>query len=274
MAQRSRVTHVDAVAVVCCVILALLTLGAAERAGRRLALEQACLSNVEVLTDAWLTYADEHDGELVSSYPSAHSGWVRQAQISEVVPTLEQKLAAIREGDLFSYVGDLNVYHCPADQRLNDPNQMAFGSFSIAGGANGMYWPGYVRATQYAEIENPSAKYIFVEEADPRGENIGAWEMNLDPLEWVDPLAMWHEESSTLGFADGHGDVHGWHDQSLIDLSYMAMYEPSAFGFSMTPPTDETRDIEFMRDGFPCRSPETDDDDGRGSFSIAGTTGR
>jgi hypothetical protein len=256
MGQKTRVTRADAVVIGGCVVLGLLTLGAVGEAGRRLALEQACLSHVEVLTQAWLTYADDHEGELVRAYSARSSGWVWQAQISEVVPPLEKKLEAIKNGSLFRYVGDLNVYHCPADTRLNDPNQLAFCSFSIAGGANGPDGNGYkyVAATHYADIDNPSTKYIFVEESDPRGENLGAWEMNLNPLYWVDPLALWHEESTTLGFADGHGDVHGWHDQSLIDYGSKAIHEPTTFLFQMTSPPGETRDIGFMRDGFPCKT--------------------
>jgi len=260
MAQRNRVTRAEAVVTGCCVVLALLTLGAVGKAGRRQALEQACLSNVEVLAQAWLTYAQEHNGELVSAYPADSTGWVWQAKMSPwspVQPPLEQKLAAIRKGSLFSYVGDLNVYHCPADPRLNDPNQLAFGSFSIAGGANGRdgFGHNYVEVKRYSEIENPSAKYIFVEESDPRGENLGCWEMYFNPSRWQDSLAMWHEQSTTLGFADGHGDVHRWHDEGLIEHSYNAMHKPASFSFAgWGPPPRETGDIEFMRDGFPCKS--------------------
>jgi hypothetical protein len=260
MAQRSRITRVEAVVIGCCVVLALLTLGAVGNAGRRLALEQVCLSNVEVLTQAWLTYANDHNGALVNAFPTGSTGWVWQAKIpwySPVMPPLEQKLEAIRKGSLFGYVGDLNVYHCPADPRLSDPNQRAFGSFSIAGGANGQDGGGhnYVEARRYADIANPSAKYILVEEPDPRGENFGCWEMHFNSLYWRDAPAMWHEESTTLGFADGHGDVHRWHDRSLIDYSYQESHGPAeAFPFKMTPPAGETRDIEFMRDGFPCKA--------------------
>lgn len=256
MAQRIRVTRVDAVVTGCCVVLALLTLGVVGEAGRRLALEQACLSNVEVLTQGWLTYADDHNGQLVPAFPTDFTGWVLQAQFS-AVPALEPKLNAIRNGSLFSYVGDLNVYHCPADPRLSDPTQLAFGSFSIAGGANGRdgFGHNYVEAKRYDEILTPSAKYIFLEEPDPRGQNLGCWEMHFNPLFWRDAPAMWHKESTTMGFADGHGDVHGWHDQSLLDYSNKEMHETTVpFPFKMTPPTEEYRDIEFMRDGFPCKS--------------------
>jgi len=252
MRGKNKMMRADVIVIVCCVVLALLTVGMIGRTTRGLALELTCVSNVEVLTDAWLTYADEHDGALVGGI-----GWAGNPRTSPAVPTLEKKLETIRKGLLFPYVGDLNVYHCPADQRLNDPNRLAFGSFSIAGGANGQDEPeayGYNPAKKYAEIPDPSAKYVFVEEADPRGYNVGAWQMFFNPLKWSDPLAMWHEESTTLGFADGRVEIHRWHDRSLIDWCHKAMYEPEAFTFGMTPSPQEGEDIEYMGDRFPCKS--------------------
>ncbi|NLT77816.1 MAG: hypothetical protein GXX98_14945, partial [Planctomycetes bacterium] len=71
---------------------------------------------------------------------------------------------------------------------------------------------------------------------------------------WVDPLAMWHPERTTLGFADGHAETHPWQNRSLIEWCHRAMYESGQFAFSMTPPADEQEDIEYMAAGFPCKS--------------------
>ena len=160
----------------------------------------------------------------------------------------------IRRGLLFPYVGDLNAYHCPADQTLNDPNYPVFRTYSIPGGANGESWAGYTKAKVYSDLERPATRYIFVEDFDPRGGNIGSWQMNPGLKTWVDPLAMWHEESTTLGFADGHGEVHRWHDESFIDWCDRAMDPSRPFSFMMTPPADEQRDVEYMAAGFPYKS--------------------
>jgi len=48
--------------------------------------------------------------------------------------------------------------------------------------------------------------------------------------------------------------MHRWHDRSFIEWSQEAMYEPTTFAFDMTPPPDEQADLEFLAQGFPCKS--------------------
>jgi len=254
MRHRWKMTGADLTVTIGCVVLALLTLGAAGESARRLAQELVCLGNAEVLTEAWLAYADDNDGELVGGSTGTHAGRMSWVDMPAVADTLDQKLEAIRQGALFPYVNDLNAYHCPADQRLNGPNGPGFRTYSIPGGANGDNWAEYNNATVYSDLEHPATRYIFVEEADPRGFNIGSWQMYPGSRQWVDPLAIWHEESTTLGFADGHAETHRWHDQSLIDWCYQAMYAPSQFAFYMVPPPDEQQDIAYMAQGFPYKS--------------------
>jgi prepilin-type processing-associated H-X9-DG protein len=67
-------------------------------------------------------------------------------------------------------------------------------------------------------------------------------------------LAMWHAESTTLGFADGHAEVHRWHDQSLIEWCEKAMDMSKPFAFIMVPPEDEQTDVTYMAEHFPYES--------------------
>ena len=249
MEQRRKLTGADLIVTASCVVLALLTLGAAGESARRLAQELVCLGNQEVLTGAWRAYADDNDGQLVGGFTDPGQ-WVDRTQESRSV---DLQFDAIRRGLLFAYVGDLNAYHCPADRALNDPNHPVFRTYSIAGGANGEDWAQYNKAKVYSDLENPATRYIFVEVSSPRGYNIGSWQMHPGLKTWVDPLAMWHEEATTLGFADGHAEIRRWHDQSLIEWCRKAM-ERQGFTFNMTPPADEQEDVEYMAQGFPYKS--------------------
>ena len=127
--------------------------------------------------------------------------------------------------------------------------QTVFRSYSIAGGANGEALAddksSYVRAEKYSQIVRPATKYIFVEEADPTTWKKGSWVMDVKNKTWVDPLAVWHSRNrSTLGYADGHAELHAWVDSSTIEMSQKQL--------SQSPiPYGQGEDAQFMAGGFP-----------------------
>jgi prepilin-type N-terminal cleavage/methylation domain-containing protein/prepilin-type processing-associated H-X9-DG protein len=225
-----------------------------------------CVSNTKALTLGWLLYKDDWDGKLVPGHTGIRTdtevGWVNQLQWVDEPPALNSpwslKKDAIKRGLLAKYVaGEVDIYRCPADRRHESSSlPVAFRTFSIAGGAhgeNGSGW-GYNRCTLYTQIKHPTTKYVFVEEMDTRGLNMGSWQMNPKNRTWTDPLAMWHNKKSTIGFADGHAEMHTWEDKSFIDWNLRFMNEPTYQGFGMTPPADERKDIDYMTEGFPYRS--------------------
>jgi prepilin-type N-terminal cleavage/methylation domain-containing protein len=228
------------------------TLRLARDQGRRI----HCLANIRTLTLAWLMYKDVNDDKLVRGHTGVAwqpDDWAHSAQSTL---SLEEKLEAIRDGALYRYTGkSVEVYHCPADRRLKNPTLFCYRSFSIANGANGEDWPGdHVPVRRYSNISEPSTKYIFVEDIDPRGDNVGSWQIHFTPQQWIDPLAMWHNRCSTLGYADGHSEMHKWHDKSFIDWCRKAMDNAPDFDFFMTPSAAEREDYKFMAKGFPCKS--------------------
>ena len=211
-----------------------------------------CVANLKTLSLAWFMYKDENDDTLVGGHTGTRGSgtWV----LAPSGNSIEDKKEAIRQGSLFPYVNDtVDVYRCPADMRIKDPSQYAFRSFSIAGGANGEGWSGSEQAIKYSDIKRPASKYVFLEDIDPRGYNTGSWVMAFPPS-WVDPLAMWHNERGTMGFADGHSEMHRWKDKSFIDWCQQAMYQPTTFTFYMSPPADEVEDITYMANGYPSKS--------------------
>lgn len=169
-----------------------------------LAREQArgvhCVHNLRTLTLAWLMYKDDNDDKLVCAMPGGKPtegypiGWVQGPSGSNPDP-IERRKEGIRRGLLFSYAGkNVDVYRCPSDRRKLVPGQQAFRSYSLVGGVNGEVWLDYFTQVKlYSEIKAPATKVIFVEEADPRGWNVGSWMMDTTNLSaWVDPFAIWH----------------------------------------------------------------------------------
>lgn len=221
------------------------------RAARDQAKRMHCVSNCRTLSTGWLMYAEENDGKIVDGHTNTGQSWVDRADASM---TIEQKKQTIRDGLLYNYVGkEINVYRCPADTRLIDSGMMTFRSFSIAGGANGeSNMNSTVKATNLMDIKRPAEKYVFLEDIDPRGYNIGSWIMRFNPIGWIDPLAMWHNERSTIGFADGHAEMHQWQNKSFIEWAKKAMHSTENWpGFNMQHPSDELEDVRYMAKGYP-----------------------
>jgi prepilin-type N-terminal cleavage/methylation domain-containing protein/prepilin-type processing-associated H-X9-DG protein len=207
-----------------------------------------CTSNTRTLSLAWLMYKDANDDRLIGGSVGG-GNWVDAP--SSATADLDEKKAAAMRGRLFTYVGkSVGVYHCPADRRKQGPSA-AFITFSIVGGANGEAWNNqFTIARKYAEIKSPAQKYMFVEEMDTRGYNEGSWAMNVRDKSWVDPLAMWHNKRTTLGYCDGHAEMHKWVEPSTVTWASKAMDNPNFSFPTTTPPPGETRDINFMSEGY------------------------
>lgn len=225
----------------------------------RLARDQAkallCVANLRNLSIAWLTYAQDHNGKLVDGHIPRNNNlprvyWVLAPQgvsgnyTGDNRPGLvEDKLRGIERGLLYPYVKTVKVYHCPGDARINIPDQKAYRSYSVAGGMNGEAGAfGAEPHKLYLHIKSPAQKYVFIEESDDRGWNMGSWVINPhNPDRWVDPLAIWHNDRSTLGFADGHAEKHQWLDERTI-----IMAEEQNFG--ETHPGSP--DVRYMHQGY------------------------
>ncbi|MHC4083812.1 MAG: type II secretion system protein [Planctomycetota bacterium] len=220
----------------------------------RLAHDQAagliCVNNLKQLSMAWFTYTVDNDGELMgghrfrgnafnnkNSFPDGF--WINPPHdknlnyTGDPIPSnYEDKLTGIKNGTIYPYVKTVDVFHCPFDARIDIPEQRAHDSYSVAGGMNGE--PAYsgsngktrpdLVAEVYDEIRHPAKKYVFVEETDDRGWNMGSWIMNYNNGTWIDPLAGWHNERSTLGFADGHAEKHRWQDDRTIEMNEKQLF--------------------------------------------------
>lgn len=96
----------------------------------------------------------------------------------------------------------------------------------------------YVAYTKISEINSSGSKYIFVEETDPRGRNVGAWEFNPKTPAMVDAIAVLHINAGILGFADGHGEKHKWVEKETIDMA-------KSGSFNLT--NVNNRDLQYLR---------------------------
>jgi prepilin-type N-terminal cleavage/methylation domain-containing protein/prepilin-type processing-associated H-X9-DG protein len=251
-------TLIELLVVIAIVALLLSVIIPAIRKAKEVAAAAVCLANEGQMIKAWLLYAGDYDAEVADGDASDNltrpgfeqatiNGsnvwywcWVGRAmgpQNQDVNKTLDDKIRGFQAGSLWSYLQAPKVYNCPVDKRYikpapnknnvignSDPDWMGgYRSYSIGKvysrrPANGS---GEDACTvgKISEITVPGSKIVFLEEADGYGWNDRTWNMDLNNPQWIDPFAIWHNGSSTLGFADGHAERHRWVSKNTIEMA-------------------------------------------------------
>jgi len=188
-----------------------------------------CLNNQKQLMLGFSMYAtDNGDRMLGINYPEAPrdlvaGGYWVQPNIGagqSVSQAMAQVKIAMSNSPLSFYVKAIESHQCPSDtrtRRLKPGSGWAFGSYSKTDGMNGGGWTGTTPWRKFSDVAQPSEAAVFVEEADPRGANLGTWVLNsAQPVGWVDPFAIFHGSWSSFGFADSHVEGHAWKDRDVI----------------------------------------------------------
>lgn len=257
-------TLIELLVVIAVIALLLSIIGPALRSAKAQAYSAACLSNHRGITMAWIVYAQQNGdrlvGPMVGNTRDPDYCWVAGAEdaggvsVSAGNSTHQDEIRGIQKGLLFSYLDSPEPYHCPSDTRyLKAPESGGSGeggyrSYSLVAGIGAVRqteidWQGYQPHLMLTTIRSPGDKYILVEEADGRGMNVNSWViMPQNKNQWVDPIAIWHINSSTLGFADGHAEKHKWYDKTTIEMA-----EQQAVNF----PAPGSKDLEYMIMSFP-----------------------
>ena len=257
-------------------ILAAMLLPALAKAKQR-AQAAACLNNQRQLALAWTMYADDNQDRIINfdtannlisglpwrfATPNPMPNTIGMSAQDKDVALLQE---GYKQGGLYQYAPNVSVLHCPADKRFSvpfvsnpsaAPGSFAYGSYSGAGGLNGVVYAPDVALTKQGAIQRPSEKFLWVEENDPRGENLSSWAMNLGTAPsftdsaFVDSVAVWHGTTSTFSWADGHAENHKWLDGAT--LTYAASQDPAKYFNSSLLPTFSTspNDLYFLSTGY------------------------
>lgn len=193
-----------------------------------------CMSNQKQMILAFKLYNDDNNGNLLAYYAVLipelnqkydlnggglwpHDAPVRTAETGKEKIVADIK-AKMRLSPLFRYAASVDMLHCPGDARNRRPPAAlgwAFDSYSRAAGVNGEDRDRSI--TKETAIQVPSNMYVFIEDADSRGYNMGAWMMDPDAPAAIDDLAIYHNIKGTLGFADGHAEIHRWLDKQTVE---------------------------------------------------------
>jgi prepilin-type processing-associated H-X9-DG protein len=255
-----------AFAVVAFVLALLFPMTSTARSGGK---STVCLANLHLLGRAWMAFAEDNNGALCGGNTYNDQEWIGPPRtaggvlITSNIPTsLADEARGFQAGQLWPYLNNAAVFHCPSDSKWELLGR-GYRSVSIQGMMNGESWnhaigtqppTGYV--TTISQIVSPSAKYVFIENVDPRGWNMGSWIMNWSATtpSLIDPIAVFHPGRTALGFADGHGEQHAWRSQRLIDwANSVTDGTPGGFNFSFVPGDGnaaEQNDVFFLANGY------------------------
>ena len=242
------------------------------------AMTATCLSNQRQLALAWEMYADDNHSRIVNvdtvvnanadiPWRYANPSPPPQIPFSDI-GTSKADILILQQGyklgALYRYAPNVNVLHCPADLRAkspypgsgNPPGTFAWGSYSGAGGLNGVTYAPNTPITKQSAVLHPSQRYVWLEENDPRGENKSSWAMHagtapsFSDASFVDSVADWHGGTSTFSWADGHAESHKWMDAAT--LTYALSMDPNRYYNPALVPTFSQcpHDIYFLANGF------------------------
>jgi len=282
---RNGFTLIELLVVIAVIAILIAILLPALQIAKESATGAVCLGNHRSLLTGWIIYSDDNDGVLMCNgacydQPDDKSPWVHRPKdfvgnnlaynpAPETI-TNEDRYRGLQQGTMWQYVKDVDVYHCPGDSRKSTrrPPRDCFRSYSISYAFGELRDKEANRNTGYRyyrrmiEVKDAGQYYVFVEEehnGSRYGENEGGWHLPFgggtnylsNPNSWTfyDPLASYHNKSSTFGFADGHADRRRWMDERTLDFIRANADDPSSHS-GISTPSAGNEDLRWLLEHF------------------------
>jgi prepilin-type N-terminal cleavage/methylation domain-containing protein/prepilin-type processing-associated H-X9-DG protein len=204
----------------------------------------ACLSNMKQLQMAALLYTDNNKGNLPGNLVLRTGGdsttykpnWVDGVFASPANGPINENPVGCETnpfylgvqgktgfgvtlvGSIGPYSKGASVYRCPGDSYI-DPTygQTRVRSCSAnawVGGSDGAGYKSFMKSSDFGGKLAASDCFVYVDE-NPLSLNDGWFEYVPSGATVNDPPAVNHGGYSSLSFADGHAELHEWHDAFL-----------------------------------------------------------
>jgi len=260
-------TLIELLVVIAIIALLLAILMPSLKKAKAIAQGVLCIKNTKDLSFGATLFAGDYDNKIPKAYPTRiededkdinKNGWVympfdESGSTNTTNPTFEDRVRGIEAGTLYPYVEDHKVYHCLGDKRFSRGHHNYL-SYAM---------PACIRPDEddknkyiltFTQIVVPSEKYIFLEESDTRAYMNGGW--SLGTVEqgrdgWWDGMAVWHNNASTFGFADGHAENHKWHDKETIEKSKLDLTGGGSYGYKAWASPEPRTDLNWVQKHWP-----------------------
>ena len=264
MQRRRGFTLIELLVVIAIIAILMAILMPALNIAREQAQGVACMSNQKTMGLAYVMYADDNDSSMCGGMaryapingiptwvmpPLDYQGVGSYNQMPSGAVTLQQRHNGLREGVLFPYIKDVGAYHCPGDDRIRRgtsngrrPEHLLYRSYSL---------PDYLKAVarsdpkKLTDFASQATKLLFVEEiydAPGANHNVDGWSYKPRTNSLWDPLGVFHSNSCTFSYMDGHDDTKKWTDKRTV-IYFTSRSQAASMGFGkntqFNPPNED-----------------------------------
>jgi prepilin-type N-terminal cleavage/methylation domain-containing protein/prepilin-type processing-associated H-X9-DG protein len=268
MLKRTGFTLIELLVVIAIIAILLAVLIPALNTAKKQVAGIVCMSNLNGIIKSWSLYIDDNNNKLCNTFvprdaqyasqqywltTNAFNGpykdnawWVNPPHNTLKVYTGDPVPCALKDEDngnasgvLGPYLGGTKILHCPADRTyLLSQDRGGMRTYSGTDLMNGERPNNPYCVKRFNEIYTPADKFVFLENTDFRGWNMGSWMFTYDPKlprnpgsnpNWNDSMAVFHNDRNTFTFADGHAEKHKWEDGTTITAAGRTSLAPNLY---------------------------------------------